>query len=152
MNPPVYSDATKLYSGFVKSVRAKDMLYERSGLAVMNQYDRNADNRTFTFRSNWFVFANGKPAQTCYFPEGQTLVNANNLQRPVFDLRLFSEDDMSGKATVCAGWWDLTANSAHRYWSLIDMQKIPARAWAPAIPGRPCARSSIRVVSPAHRS
>ena len=128
VSPPTYITATKTYSGVIGSVRAFDRFYDRSGLAMVYQYDRRADNQAFEYRANWVDFVDGRPKQTCYYPEGRTLIYYMDMdqQRPVFDLRLYSEDDNSRKAVVCAGTWNIQATEWRRYWALVELEKKPS--------------------------
>lgn len=126
VSPPMLNPDTKIYSGVAKALRAVDRLYDRSGLAMVYQYDRSDDGSRFVYRSNWIEFADGRPANTCLYPEGQVLSFYNNLNRPVFELRLFTEDDRSRSATVCAGSWEVTATQFRRYWTLVELEKQPA--------------------------
>lgn len=120
---PVLNADTRVYSGTVRSVRTVDSLYDRSGLSLVYQYDRRQDGSQFDFRASWLAYVDGRPANTCYFPEGQTLNYYNELGRPVFDLRLISEDDQTGKATVCAGSWDISPTTWRSYWAFVQLEK-----------------------------
>ncbi len=120
---PQQNNDTGVYTGTVRSVRTVDRLYDRSGLAVVYQYDRKEDGSRFDFRASWLAYVDGRPANTCYFPEGQTLNYYNDLGRPVFDLRVISEDDRNGQATVCAGSWDISPNTWRSYWAFVQLEK-----------------------------
>lgn len=126
VDPPPFITATNYYRGAVTTVRTFDRLNDRSGLAVVKQYDRKG--QTYEYRSNWVDFSNGRPAQTCYFPEGQTLIYYHDRGRAVFDLRLASEDDTTRHATVCAGVWELFSGQWRRYVATVELEKTPASA------------------------
>jgi hypothetical protein len=120
---PILNTDTMIYSGAVRTVRTVDRLYDRSGLSVIYQYDRNDQTGRFDFRASSLAFVDGRPEKMCYYPEGQTLAYYNGLGRPVFDLRVISEDDRSGTATVCAGSWELSPNAWRSYWAFVQLEK-----------------------------
>lgn len=126
VDPPLRNADTKIYSGAIKAVRAVDRLYDRSGLGMIYQFDRREDGTRFDYRANWIEFADGRPASMCLYPEGQALSFYNALNRPVFELRLYSEDERSRRAAVCAGSWEISATQWRRYWAILELERKPA--------------------------
>jgi hypothetical protein len=125
--PPVTNPA--VYSGTVTSVQTVDSFYDRSGLANFSLFERQPDGSGYAFRTNVINFLNGKPASTCYYPEGQTLVNLQNAKHPyVFDLRVWSEE--GNRATVCAGYWDIYPGEFRRIVALVDLVRQPGATGA----------------------
>jgi len=122
---PTYITTTQIYSGAVQTVQTRDLRYDRSGLVNMWQFTRNPPESplAFSYRSNAVEFADGRPPQTCYYPEGQTLLYYQNLGRQVYDVRLFREDDQSGQATVCAGTWRWTPGQWRQDVTIVDLQR-----------------------------
>jgi hypothetical protein len=120
---PPLNTATQVYTGTVRTVRTVDRLYDRSGLALVYQYERNEQADRFEFRASWYAYVDGQPAKTCYFPEGASLNYYTTMRRPVFELRVISEDDQAGTATVCAGTWELSPNTWRRYWAYVQLDK-----------------------------
>jgi hypothetical protein len=143
---PVFQSDVKFYNGPVRTVRTVDRLFDRSGLAMYYQYERNDATQTFDYRANWLDFGDGRPGNTCYYPEGQTLAYYQDQGKQVFDLRLFTEDEATRKATVCVGTWDIQATQWRRYWAMAELDRKPATSvgacdqWtvarAPEQPGR----------------
>lgn len=129
------------YNGLIERVVTNEPLHDRSGLRRRFEYRRQGSELSSTFyqRTNWLDFEFGKPASTCYFPEGEVLrqyfYDVAPI-RPVYDLAVRSEDAASGRATVCVGYWESTAETAARRIANVDMEReqqtSPARceAWA----------------------
>lgn len=131
MDPPRRISDTLRYNGLINTVRSFDRFFDRNNLAMVYQYERtaNADGPTFVYRSNWLEFADGWPSHRCLYPEGQTLIYyAERGNRPVFDLKVYSEDDRNGRAVVCAGTWDVTPTQWRRYVALVNLEKKPKSA------------------------
>jgi hypothetical protein len=130
VDPPPMDPVTRIQRGPVRIVQTVDRLYDRSGLAVVSQYTRTVDNSTYVRAGTFIDYENGKPQNTCYFPEGQALNYLTDIGRQVFELRVWSEDDRTGRASVCAGSWEMSPNQMRRYLSFLELEKRPRQAVA----------------------